>query len=134
MSTARLAELLAAYWGKRVDLDQAFGPQCMDLANLWLVTTGRKRVPGNASDYTSWRIPDADWVPNGPLNFPGPGDIVAWLPNVPAIGVGEYGHVAVALVASPQSLISIDQNWGGRRYVDITKHTYIGVAGWFALR
>jgi hypothetical protein len=133
MHTDRLMALIQMYQGTPVDRDGVYGAQCMDWVNLYVVDRGHAPLSGNAVDVPRQHVAGATWIPNGPVNFPVAGDIVCFAANVPTIGTGPYGHVAVAVVGNPHSLISSDQNWNGAHAVQIWSHSYAGVLGWWRL-
>lgn len=122
---------LARFLGVPIDYDGADGPQCVDAVNSYLtLERGVHAVSGNAVDIARQRIAGAVWVANTPTNAPSPGDVVVWQGGVPALGIGQYGHCAIALLADSVTLLSADQNWAGHRYLAVQLHTYVGVLGW----
>lgn len=117
--------------GKSVDLDGAYGPQCMDVARSFLreVHPGVD-LSGNAADVAQARLPGWTWIYNGPVNYPSAGALVVWKRNVTPLHIGEYGHIAVVLAACRNVLLTMDQNWGGKDYCTLVLHDYWGVSGW----
>lgn len=114
-----------------LDLDGSFGPQCMDLVNHYAQTClGIPRFWGNAIDVSRQKPVGMRWEENRPFNAPPPGAVVVWGPTGPPASISEFGHVAVALVADPHYLVSIDQNWLGEPRVRAIGHTYQGCLGW----
>lgn len=107
-----------------VDVDGAYGFQCVDLVNDYLdQVKSLPRVAGNAIDIQHDLIKGAVWVPNSPINSPSAGDVVVW-------GLHPYGHTAIAIAGDGQVLISFDQNWSGHGYADLVIHNYLSVLGW----
>lgn len=117
--------------GHRLDVDNAYGSQCMDLINAYLVNVlGLPRLGGNAVDVARLHPPGMRWVANGPSNAPAPGDLVVWRGDVPSKAIGPYGHIAICLAADSMSLLTCDQNWPNGSPVALVWHDYEGVAGW----
>ena len=118
--------------GQSVDLDGAYGPQCVDLADDWANTLGRPLPPvQGAKDFAGLVIPGYTWVDNTPDAVPAPGDLVIW-----GTALGPWGHVAIRteVPADTNSFQTLDQNWvnsgpNGSPAALVT-HTYAGVKGW----
>jgi len=122
---------LASVIGRAVDLDHAYGAQCVDLVNDWLVHgRGVSMVTGNAVDIMYQGIKGFQWIANGPTNAPTPGSVLVWHANVLAVGIGRYGHTAVAIAADSMHVLSLDQNWNGQPSAALVLHPYTGLAGW----
>lgn len=128
-----LASWVASVTGRALDVDGAYGPQCVDLVNDW--ARRGLGVPTFVGDVAARLIPARpgywSWVPNGPVNYPLAGDVVIWHPNLQA-AIGPAGHTAVVLVADPRQLVTLDQNWAGHPEARMAVHGYPGVAGWWA--
>lgn len=106
------------------------GGQCVDLVNCYLQAVwGLPGIHANAVDWQAARIALWTWTPNGPSNHPAQGSIVVWKP-APAVGVGAYGHVGLAIDADSSDLLTLDQNWPSGSACEFIGHTYVGVAGW----
>jgi hypothetical protein len=122
---------IAKYQGRFVDVDHAFGAQCVDLANAYCgEVLGVDRLSGNAIDI--WRTAPASWqrATNAPTNAPGKGMVVIWGQNAIA-GTGVYGHIAIAVEDQGVSTFSsLDQNWPTGSPCHLQRHTYDGVVGW----
>jgi hypothetical protein len=123
----------AARLGSLVKAPGGVGGECVDLANLWLLANGVPAVRANAADWAR-ALAGLGWTRNGPDNFPRQGDIVVWRADVFAHGIGPFGHIAVCLVATPNKLLTVDQDWPVGAPVALTIHDYVGVAGWHSLR
>jgi hypothetical protein len=126
-----LQEFIAKYQGRFVDVDHAFGAQCVDLANAYCAEVlGADRLSGNAIDI--WRTAPAAWqrATNAPTNAPVQGAIIIWGANAIA-GTGVYGHIAIAVEDQGVSTFtSLDQNFPTGSPVHLQRHTYDGVIGW----
>jgi hypothetical protein len=108
------------------------GGQCVDLCNVYIMARGKPAVRRNALDWAAaGAIAGWTWVPNSPTNHPALGDVVVWRANVPAVGVGQYGHVALCLAADPMAILTLDQDWPAGAAVGVVWHRYDGVAGWW---
>lgn len=98
--------------GTGVDFDKMFGYQCADLSvdYLYYVTDKQVRMWGNAKDLINNDFKGLATVHrNTPSFLAKPGDIVVWNSN---LGAG-YGHTAVIVSATLQSITVIEQNWLG---------------------
>lgn len=125
-------EWLAEVQGRAIDLDGAYGAQCMDLVNDYLDQVADvPHVAGNAIDLPRNPPHGFRWVANAPSNAPRWGDILVWGQNARA-GTGPYGHTAVAVLADSAHLVSTDQNWPPGHATHLVYHTYAGVLGWWA--
>lgn len=117
--------------GTAIDIDGAYGAQCVDAVNGYLAEVCRAAgVTGDAVDIARQHINGFAWRVNADDNAPRPGSVVVWNANVGELGIGQYGHTAIAVFADRYGLITADQNWGGVRALTLTRHTYRGVAGW----
>lgn len=128
----KLASWVAGVYGRPVDHDHAYGPQCVDLVNDW-AERGRGAptfVGATAARLVPARPGRWAWEANGPSNAPLPGDVVIWGADLRA-GTGIAGHCAVALVADDAYLVTLDQNWGGVAAPRAVVHHYAGVQGWY---
>lgn len=93
---------------KAVDVDGAFGAQCVDLIMDMYNKFGAYRVGGNAIDYASNHLPK-NWTryKKGETSVK-PGDILVW-----HWGSGDiYGHVDVAISVKDGKIQTIGQNVG----------------------
>lgn len=93
---------------KAVDVDGAFGAQCVDLIMDMYNKFGAYRVGGNAIDYASNHLPK-NWTryKKGETSVK-PGDILVW-----HWGPGDiYGHVDVAISVKDGKIQTIGQNVG----------------------
>lgn len=115
--------------GKLLDFDGEYGAQCVDEVQYYAQSLGLPRFWGNAVDIADQASAGATWLVNTPTNYPQPGDIVVWKASVPGI-TGQFGHVAIAVDANPNSFNSFDQNWPTGTACHVQHHTYTGVAGW----
>lgn len=129
-----LEEWAVAVNGRAIDLDGLFGPQCVDLVNDYIRRVwGHATVRGNAVDFAlPGHVPNAFWTRNLAANKPDAGAIVVW--GSDGVLTHQYGHVAVALAATPLFLLTMDQNWNGRSEARMVCHTYQAVLGWWLKR
>lgn len=123
-----LQEFFNQYDGKSVDYDSYYGPQCVDLVQFYnRDVIGAPRLTGNAADiWSSFPHDFYDAIPNGPDNFPSPGDIVIWNTKVG----GGAGHIAICRDATKDNFTSFDQNWPTGSPSHFQPHTYTNVFGW----
>lgn len=119
------------YSGKSIDFDNAYGVQCFDLANKYVVDVvgGKPFIGTNAYEiYTKFNNQPSktlfDRIANTPDFVPKQGDIMVW-------NTGKNGHVAICTgLGTKQYFTSYDQNWtGNNEGVTPIKHTYSGVLG-----
>jgi len=132
-----LAQFMAQYSGQTVDDCGGFPPgECTSLACLWCVNLGLSTPCGSCGapdhcDGVCWQgsgYPGWTWIPNGPANFPSPGDLICFRGGCHSIGAS--GHVDICISADPGSFQSFAQNWDGE-YCQVVTHTdYACVVGW----
>jgi len=128
-----LQEFIKKYDKKTVDFDGAFGGQCVDLFNKYLVdvlninnpiqqfpVASAYQIYGYAKNNTSFVC-----IPNSPTAIPQAGDIIIW-----GQGVGPHGHVGVFVEGDVMSFRSFEQNWNGVQKCIIVNHPYDHVTGW----
>lgn len=129
-------EFVSKYNGRYVDVDLAYGPQCVDLMRAYckeVLNLGTHPIPtGDAKDLY-YKVSDKDKnfikIKNLPWNAPKQGDIIFWNTRV-----GQNGHVAIVNTAGVLKLTSFDQNWGTDKKCRIVEHNYSGVIGWLRKR
>lgn len=123
---------LLANIGRAIDVDGAYGPQCVDAVNSYLAQVyGCQPVSGDAIDIANQTIYGFSWVSNGAFNVPRAGSILVWSAGkTRRVTVGAAGHTAICVVADARSLLSVDQNWIGVRALTLTLHNYDLVLGW----
>lgn len=112
--------------GKYINVDGAYGNQCVDLIMAYYQYLGVSRVSGHGYQYAYNSLPSG-WtrIQNTPSFVPEPGDIVVW---TTAIG-GGYGHVAIFLYGDTNSFTSLDQNWPKGTSCQKVTHNYNAVWG-----
>lgn len=130
----KLTEFIAKYNGKGIDYDNAYGTQCVDLFNQYLVDVFGITQPIQlfpvASAFQLWEKASKtdlfEKIPNDPYAIPRPGDIIVWkkTPNLP------HGHVAIFVSGDVMKFESFDQNWPLGSVCGIVKHNYNDVVGW----
>lgn len=97
--------------GRRLDMDGAWGSQCMDLTiGYCQYLSDKKFWPwGDAKDLKNGQNLPEGWklIQNTPSFLPQPGDIAiwAWPPY------NEYGHTGIITYATLSYFYSVDQNW-----------------------
>lgn len=129
------AAFVAARLGTFDTFDRIGSAQCVDLVEDYVETVlGKMHIGGNAVDLYDNSNP-RQWtrILNGPANFPFPGGVVTWVPT-PSLGIGQYGHCGLALLADADHLITLDQDWPPGAPVSVVVHTYTGVHGWLQPR
>lgn len=118
--------------GKFVDVDNAFGPQCMDYMHQYILdrwNLPRTVLQAKNAKTVFLSFPNIKGsehftkIVNRPWNIPKQGDIVFF-------GNGADGHVCVFNEGNVFSFTSIDQNYPSNTPVHIQKHNYIGCLGW----
>jgi hypothetical protein len=121
--------------GKSIDLDGAYGPQCMDAINSYLENVLLlPHAKGDARDVPSQTFPGMEWRENSAINAPRPGSIVVWRPGAHGmVRISQFGHVSISVIADRYGIISADQNWLGVPRLELCLHNYDGVWGWFHL-
>jgi hypothetical protein len=125
----RPLDFAARYLGQRVTSPGGLGGECVDLANLWVAQSwGLPHQFRNAVDWASDPLLAHPWQANTPTNAPMPGSLVVWGKNS-QVGTGVNGHIAIALDADANHLVTLDQNWGAQ-VVTLQMHSYEGVLGW----
>lgn len=121
MTNNQIIEIAKKYLGKSVDVDGAYGAQCVDFSNRVAMDADGTRFTGNAIDmpYTVnhgkwvWIRNTDDFVPQG-------GDIFveSWA------SVHPYGHTGVVLNATMTTMNCLEQNYNNKMYVVETNRAY----------
>ena len=95
--------------GKRIDVDGAYGAQCVDVPKSWFVYLGARAAPlGNGKDVARNLANRYGWRFYPPTARARTGDVVSWAGA--AYGYNEYGHTAVVVADLGSSLRVIQQN------------------------
>jgi len=123
---------LSSNLGAKIDVDGAYGPQCVDAVNSYLSNVWQlPRVTGNAIDIAAQALRGFAWVNNSVANAPRVGSIVVWKAGEkPVTAIGPNGHTAIVVISDRHAFISADQNWAGIQRLELTLHTYSLVWGW----
>ena len=123
---------IAQWQGRYQNRDGLTTCECVDLAQGYnLDVVHGRRFTGNAVhlrntyDHSRWT-----WIGNTPTNFPALGDVVVWGGPDPSVGTSVDGHVALAVAADPNALLSFDQNWPPGSPCHLQLHNYVAVLGW----
>lgn len=130
-----LQEYIDKYNGQGIDVDNAFGYQCVDNMHryiqevLGLTNLSILAGPSAKDIYNSFpNIVGFQYfnkIDNTPTGVPKPGDIMFW-----GTKVGKYGHVAIFKDGNADSFISFDQNFPLGSVCHLQPHNYNGVVGW----
>jgi len=125
--------------GKYLDVDSAFGAQCVDvIKDYYRKVIDIEPQRGNAIDYwTTYPTAHFTRIVNTPSLIPRGGDIVIWgstgSPGWDGKNVGQYGHIAVCLNgATVNTFKSLDQNWpfsNGTTPAKTITHSYTAIKG-----
>lgn len=108
--------------GKSLDMDGAYGAQCVDLILAYYDYLGVPRSSGNGADYT-WNTLPSGWQRLQGAT-PQPGDILVY--------TGGYGHVAIY----ESDYSTYHQNFNGHSYVERITYRYNGLSNpyWGVIR
>lgn len=108
--------------GKSLDMDGAYGAQCVDLILAYYDYLGVPRASGNGADYTWNSLPRGWQRLQGAA--PQPGDILVY--------TGGYGHVAIY----ESDYSTYHQNFDGHSYVERITYRYNGLSNpyWGVIR
>lgn len=128
-------DFITKWTGRGIDLDDAYGDQCMDLMHQYCaevlgITDGSVLAALAAKDvYFNFDYVKGNElfakVDNTPTGVPVSGDIMFW-----GTRIGPYGHVAIFIDGNATKFNSFDQNWNGHQYCEVVSHTYTAVLGW----
>ena len=125
-----LNEFVKKYLGKKLDYDQFYGGQCIDLYRFYVKEVLEfPQSPGVGGAAEIWDSADSeyyDFIDNEPTTVPQIGDIVIWNRKEG----GGFGHVAIYLEGNVNWFNSFDQNWPTLDKCTITTHDYTNVIGW----
>ncbi len=121
MTNNQIISIAKKYLGKSVDVDGAYGAQCVDFSNRVAMDADGTRFTGNAIDmpYTvnhgKWV-----WIRNTTTFVPEGGDIFveSWASLHP------YGHTGVVLDATLTTIHVLEQNYDGKMYVIENNRAY----------
>ena len=91
--------------GNSIDVDGAYGCQCVDLIVKYYDILGVRRVWGNGYDYINNALPENGWYRTA---TPSVGDIVVWGVNVDI--ARETGHVGIVVNVNGGYIDYVDQN------------------------
>ncbi len=128
-------QFIDKYLGKKIDFDNAYAGQCVDLFRQYckevLVISQPKRVAGAADFWTNYDSDpnlknNFDKIANTPTGIPLKGDVVLWNKRAG----GGFGHVAVFISGNATQFTSFDQNWPTLSVCTKTEHGYQNVYGW----
>ena len=128
-------KFISKYLGKKIDYDNAYAGQCVDLYRQYIKEVLEFPQPvgvKGAADF--WTNYDKDValkdfyekIPNSPTGVPQKGDVMLWNRNAG----GGFGHVSVFIEGDVNGFTSFDQNWPTLSVCTKTKHDYKYVYGW----
>jgi len=124
---------ITKYNGKTVDVDNAFGGQCVDLYRLYVKEVlGFAQSPPVKGAKDIWDTYLSGYFirySNTPLGVPQKGDIIIW-----GKSYGPYGHVGIYYSGNVLNFKSFDQNDPVGSRCHIQSHSYRGVLGWLRPR
>lgn len=124
--------------GKQVDVDGAYGAQCVDLMRKYceeVLGVGLYALPrvdgaGDLYDKVGNNV-KFNRFKNWPWAVPQQGDIILWKRSTSL----PFGHVAIVNTASLMKFTSFDQNWGNDKKCRLVEHNYFsGCQGWLRRR
>lgn len=131
-SKMTLPAFIALDLGKDLDVDHAFGNQCVDLANKYAALMWGAPYFKGSGAVSFWNTYDKRfWTPieNTETNHPNPGDVVIWKMNAHA-GTGIYGHIAINVSATAQLMRLYSQNYPTGAPCSLITLGFDGVIGW----
>lgn len=128
-----LNEFINKYNNKKIDWDNAYGAQCVDLFRYYIkevlgINQSPKGVNGAKNFWTNYNTDPVlknnfGRITNTPTFVPKAGDVAIW-------GNGAYGHIAVCNgVGDTHTFESFDQNYPLNSACHIVKHNYTGFLG-----
>lgn len=130
MSLISLSQFIAKWEGKGIDFEGAFGFQCVDLYRQYVKEVlGFPQSPGvrgAVNIWTSYLTDRFDRIENTPTGVPLPGDIPIWNTKMG----GGYGHVAVVISATVNSLTVFEQDGTINSVARRKTYSYTNVLGW----
>lgn len=130
------SEFIQKYNGKKIDWDNAYLGQCVDLFRQYchdvLNISQPKGVVGAADFWTNYATDSVlntnfTQIPNDASFKPQEGDVMIWNKKAG----GGFGHVGVVSDSSAtlKNFNSFDQNWFKISVCEVVKHTYTNVYG-----
>lgn len=113
----------ASVEGRSIDMDGGYGAQCVDVAISYnLNCVGGPRISGNGKDWYANGGRSGAYTQIPASAAPRKGDIACW----GASWGGGYGHVAVVLGTSGSSLVTMSQNPGPTRRMNLSRNGLMG--------
>ncbi len=110
--------------GQYIDVDGAYGAQCVDLIYAYYDYLGIGRRGGNGADYQNDDKLPEEWIrlyaQDGAV--PQPGDVVVWGGYAPGVYTAD-GHVGLVDAVDQAGNFSVlEQNYGADRSVTLNTH------------
>lgn len=130
------SEFKTKYLGKKVDFDNAYSSQCVDLIRFYwkevFLISQPKGVAGAKDFWTNYETDpnlnkNFDKVLNTPNAVPKQGDIVIW-----SSSYGQFGHIAIIDKADLNSFTALSQNDPLGRETYLKTYNYNYIYGWFS--
>lgn len=131
-----LTDFVSKYLGKTIDLDGAYGGQCVDLARFyWKEVCGISQPKGVTGAKDFWTNFETDSnlnqnftkVLNTPDGVPESGDVMIW-----GAKYGPYGHIAIVTEANTKTFTCFSQNDPVGTPCSIkTYSNWTQILGWF---
>ena len=109
--------------GKAIDIDGAYGAQCVDLAAHYVINAlGGPNIRGNGKDWFSAGAATGKFTQISANAKPAKGDIACW----DGTQGGGYGHVAIVIADNGQYINCMSQNPGPAHRMNISKAGLMG--------
>lgn len=125
-----LNEFVKKWIDKGIDFDGRYSYQCVDLYRQYVKEVlGYPQSPGVVGAADIWTTYLKDYftaIPNTPTGVPKSGDIVIWNKKMG----GGYGHVAIVLSATVNSLEVFEQDGSINSTARLKVYKYTNVYGW----
>lgn len=126
---------ITKYLGKKIDFDNAYAGQCVDLFRQYVQEVlGYPQPKGVSGAKDFWTNYETDpnlknyyqKIENTPTGVPKIGDVMIWDKDAG----GGFGHISVFIEGDVNGFTSFDQNWPTLSVCTKTKHNYDNVYGW----
>lgn len=128
-----LNDFIAKWLGKKLDYDNAFGGQCMDVYRMYVKEVlGLPQSPpveGAKNVWDTYLKDHYDRIVNTPDGVPPAGAIVIWGGTY-----GPYGHIAIVISATATEMTCFSQNDPIGTVCQIRKYGYKHVLGWLVAK
>lgn len=127
---ANIDEFVKANKGKEIDVDGAYGPQCWDIAQLWVTACGAGTLSTQGGPHPGYA--EGCWyAPQGGLqkvtSNPQPGDLVVWRWGLSAMPLS---HIAIYLGKGNLGYLKTFSQNSPQRSSEIQSFSSFGVLGY----